>query len=109
MLLRWCLLGLCLLAALALGVSNAVAFTSIGALIAETAASRVRGLAIGGYNTFIYFGLMAGSIGLGPLIEAVGFARGFFLTGVINIPFIAFFVWGMLGYASKTAAEKADD
>ena len=88
-----------ILAALALGVSMAVAFTSIGALIAETVESRFRGLAMGGYNTCIYFGLMTGSIGLGPLIEAVGFARGFLLTGAVNLPFVAFFAWSMQGYS----------
>ena len=95
-----------LLAALVLGVSNAIAFTSIGALIAETAAPHIRGLAMGGYNTCIYFGLMAGSIGLGPLIEAVGFAWGFAFTGLINVPFIVLFAWGMLGYSGKAASQK---
>ena len=86
------------LAALVLGVSMAVAFTSIGALIAEVVEPRHRGLAMGGYNTCIYLGLMTGSIGLGPLIEAIGFARGFVLTGVINLPFVAVFAWGIFGY-----------
>jgi DHA1 family multidrug resistance protein-like MFS transporter len=86
-----------LLAALCLGMSLAIAFTSIGALIAETTEHRFRGLAIGGYNSFIYFGLMAGSIGLGPVIESVGFAYGFMLAGAINLFFVAFFIWSMSG------------
>lgn len=85
-------------AAFVSGVSMAIAFTSIGALIAETVEPRFRGLAMGGYNTCIYFGLMAGSIGLGPLIEAVGFAKGFVLTSVINLPCLLFFAWSMMGY-----------
>jgi MFS family permease len=88
-----------ILAALGLGVSMAVAFTSIGALIAEIVEPGLRGLAMGGYNTCIYFGLMTGSIGLGPLIEAAGFSRGFLLTGGINLPFVALFAWGVLGCA----------
>jgi DHA1 family multidrug resistance protein-like MFS transporter len=92
-----------LFAGLALGVSMGVAFTSIGALIAETVAPRYRGLAMGGYNGCIYFGLMLGSIGMGPLIEMVGFRRGFLLTGLVNIPFIAFYAWSMLGYSQKKA------
>jgi MFS family permease len=87
-----------LLAALSLGMSLAIAFTSIGALIAETTAHRFRGLAMGGYNSFIYLGLMAGSIGFGPVIESVGFAYGFMLAGAINLFFLAFFVWRMSGY-----------
>lgn len=86
-----------LLAALCLGMSLAIAFTSIGALIAETTEHRFRGLAIGGYNSFIYFGLMAGSIGLGPVIESVGFAYGFMLAGAINLFFMVFFIWSMSG------------
>ena len=86
-----------LLAALCLGMSLAIAFTSIGALIAETTEHRFRGLGMGGYNSFIYFGLMAGSIGLGPVIESVGFSYGFMLAGAINLFFVAFFVWSMSG------------
>lgn len=88
-----------LLAASSLGVSLAVAFTSIGALIAETTEPRFRGLAMGGYNSFIYFGLMAGSIGLGPLIEARGFGTGFLIAGASNLLFVSFFSWSMLGYS----------
>ncbi len=87
-----------LAAAFGSGVSMAIAFTSIGALIAETVQPRYRGLAMGGYNTCIYFGLMAGSIGLGPVIERVGFAGGFLLASVINLPCILFFAWCMMGY-----------
>jgi MFS family permease len=86
-----------LLAAFCLGMSLAIAFTAIGALIAETTEHRFRGLAMGGYNSFIYFGLMAGSIGLGPVIESAGFAFGFMLAGAINLFFVAFFVWSMSG------------
>lgn len=57
---------------------------------------------MGGYNTCIYFGLMTGSIGLGPLIEAVGFARGFLLTGLIYLPFIGIFAWSMRGFSKYT-------
>ncbi|BBO73228.1 MFS transporter [Desulfosarcina widdelii] len=88
-----------LLAAFCLGVSLAIAFTSIGALIAETTEPRFRGLAMGGYNSFIYFGLMAGSIGLGPLIEAIGFGAGFLFAGASNLFFVSFFAWSMLGYS----------
>ncbi len=90
-----------ILAACSLGVSMAIAFTSIGALIAETTEPRFRGLAMGGYNSFIYFGLMAGSIGLGPLIETTGFGSGFILAGASNLIFISYFAWSMLGYSQE--------
>jgi len=91
-----------LMAGVGLGVSMAIAFTSIGALIAETAEPRFRGLAMGGYNTSIYLGLMAGSIAMGPLADAIGFSRGFLWTGVINLPFVVIFAWSMLGYSRKS-------
>jgi MFS family permease len=87
-----------ILAGFGLGVSMAVAFTSIGALIAETVEPRFRGFAMGGYNACIYFGLMAGSIGMGPLIEGIGFTRGFLWVGAANLPFVAIFAWAMRGY-----------
>ena len=62
-------------AALVLGVSMAVAFTSIGALIAEVVEPRHRGLAMGGYNTCIYLGLMTGSIGGIPYEATLGSDR----------------------------------
>jgi MFS transporter, DHA1 family, multidrug resistance protein len=80
-------------AAVCQGMSLAIAFTAIGALIAETTEPRTRGLAMGGYNSFIYFGLMAGSLGLGPLIETAGFTIGFLLAGAVNLFFAGFFVW----------------
>ena len=88
-----------LLAAFSLGVSLAVAFTSIGALIAETTDPAFRGLAMGGYNSFIYLGMMAGSMGLGHLIETMGFGSGFLLAGASNLVFASFFAWSMLGYS----------
>jgi MFS family permease len=93
-----------LAAAVCLGMSLAVAFTSIGALIAETADTGIRGLAMGGYNSFIYFGLMAGSIGFGPVIERAGFARGFLVAGAINMVFAAVFAFSMLGYSRDAAS-----
>ncbi len=90
-----------LLAAACLGTSLAVAFTSIGALIAETAEPRFRGLALGGYNSFIYFGLMAGSMGWGPLIESVGFANGFMIAGAVNLFFVALFIVSMWGHFKR--------
>jgi MFS family permease len=99
-----------LAAALFLGLSLAIAFTSIGALIAETTESRFRGIAMGGYNSFIYFGLMAGSIGLGPFIESIGLVGGFALAAGINFFFMAFFGWSMSAYSRRESqGEPASD
>ncbi len=88
-----------LAAALAMGISNAVAFTAIGALIAETVAPRLRGTAMGGYNTCIYLGMMAGSFGFGPVVQALGYEKGFLLAALANLPAVVFFIWSMRRYA----------
>jgi MFS family permease len=77
--------------AIAFGISMGLAFTSIGALIAEVVPFESRGLAMGGYNTCIYFGMMASSASMGPIIRKIGFENGFFMTSVINLFLVGFF------------------
>jgi DHA1 family multidrug resistance protein-like MFS transporter len=77
-----------ILGAVALGGSMGLAFTSIGALTAEAAAPELRGLAMGGYNSSIYLGMMLSSALMGPVINRIGFKGGFVLTGLINFVMI---------------------
>ena len=77
--------------AVALGTSMGLAFTSIGALIAEVVPIESRGLAMGGYNTCIYFGMLISSATMGAIIQNIGFANGFFLTAGINLFLVGFF------------------
>ena len=77
----------------------AFAFTSIGALIAETVDSESRGLAMGGYNTCIYFGMMLNSALMGSVIQMIGFEYAFYLTAVVNIPLIAIFYLFMQNFS----------
>jgi len=76
--------------AVTLGVSMGLAFTSVGALIAGSVPAESRGLAMGGYNTCIYFGLMSSSGAMGSVIQEVGFANGFFITALLNLILIGF-------------------
>ncbi len=68
-----------------------LAFTSVGALIAEVVPPESRGLAMGGYNTCIYFGMMLSSALMGGIIVKIGFENGFHLTGLINLLLLGFF------------------
>lgn len=77
--------------AAALGISMGLAFTSVGALIAEVVPQQSRGLAMGGYNTCIYLGMMLSSALMGGVIERIGFTGGFFLTALINLVLIGAF------------------
>ncbi len=77
--------------AIAFGASMGLAFTSVGALIAEVVSLESRGLAMGGYNTCIYFGMMASSASMGGIILEIGFEGGFFITAVINLFLVGFF------------------
>lgn len=74
-----------------LGISMGLAFTSVGALIAEVVDQESRGLAMGGYNTCIYFGMMLSSALMGGIIQKIGFANGFHLTAVINLLLVGSF------------------
>lgn len=77
--------------AVAFGTSMGLAFTSVGALIAEVVPLESRGLAMGGYNTCIYFGMMLSSASMGAIIQKIGFGNGFFITAVINLILVGFF------------------
>jgi len=79
------------ISAIAFGTSMGLAFTSVGALIAEVVSLESRGLAMGGYNTCIYFGMMASSASMGGIIRKIGFEGGFIITAVINLFLVGFF------------------
>lgn len=84
----------------ALGVSMGLAFTSIGALTAETAPLEFRGLAMGGYNASIYLGMMLSSAFMGPVLVVLGFAGGFMITTGIGLLVTGGFFLLMRGPAS---------
>ncbi|MBI5576878.1 MAG: MFS transporter [Deltaproteobacteria bacterium] len=66
---------------LVVGGSMAATFTAIGALISEAVPTRIRGLAMGGYNTCIYGGFAVSAATLGAVISRSGFSAGFALAG----------------------------
>ena len=74
------------------GASLGLAFTSVGALIAASVDADARGVAMGGYNTCIYCGMMISSLFMGAVIEATGYAWGFYLTALINLGFSGIFI-----------------
>jgi MFS family permease len=87
-----------LAAALGMGVSMGLAFTSIGALIAESTAPGLRGAAMGGYNACIYAGMLLGSIVLGPVIETIGYGWSFMLTAAVSLVSVMLFLGLMRGF-----------
>lgn len=84
-----------LLCAAILGASLALAFTSIGALIAVLADPRSRGLAMGGYNTSIYFGIMAASATMGTVIVSKGYFFAFAAAGLLTLVGLVLFAFLM--------------
>ena len=66
---------------LAVGGSMAVTFTTLGALLSESVPTRIRGLAMGGYNTCIYGGFTVSAATLGAVITRFGFPAGFAVAG----------------------------
>ncbi len=72
-----------LLATSALGLAMGLGFTPVGALIAEVVPPTDRGLAMGGYNTCIYLGMMISSAVMGVVIGWLGYAWTYALMGLI--------------------------
>ncbi len=75
------------------GCSMGLAFTSVGALIAEVVPAGSRGVAMGGYNTCIYFGMMLSSAFMGGVIQTIGFTNGFYITALLNVAAIGLFAF----------------
>lgn len=75
-----------------MGMSMGVAFTAVGALIAEVVPREQRGLAMGCYNTCVYAGMMLCAAGMGPVIREEGFRVGFFLNGAVGVAVLLLFV-----------------
>jgi MFS family permease len=72
-----------LLASAALGLAMSLGFTPVGALIAEVVPATDRGLAMGGYNTCIYLGMMVSSALMGLVIGWLGYPLSYALMGLI--------------------------
>lgn len=82
-----------LLAALALGLAMGLGFTPVGALIAEVVPPDARGLAMGGYNTCIYLGMMFSSAVMGSVIGQIGFTASYILAGLVVALATGGFFW----------------
>lgn len=78
-------LPLFLIGAFAMGVSQGIAFTAVGALISEVVPPDSRGLAMGGYNTCIYVGMMVSALVMGIVTKELGFRTGFLITALVNV------------------------
>jgi len=79
-----------LLAASAIGVTMGLGFTPVGALIAEVVPASDRGLAMGGYNSCIYLGMMISSALMGVVIGWLGYTWSYALMGSI----VCLSTWG---------------
>lgn len=69
----------------AMGVSMALAFTSVGALTAEATPPVLRGLAMGGYNACVFFGMMLNAALMGRVAQARGFSVSFAVTAAVIV------------------------
>jgi MFS transporter, DHA1 family, multidrug resistance protein len=74
-----------ILCAVAMGFSMGLTFTSVAALCVETVTAEHRSIAMGGYNSAIYLGMMVSAAGLGPILGVIGFKDGFLLTTLITV------------------------
>ncbi len=74
-----------ILTAIILGFAMGLSFVPLGALVAETVPPQSRGLAMGGYNSCIYLGMMLSSALMGGVIQGLGFAGAYFLAGGLTL------------------------
>lgn len=72
-----------LLAGMLMGLAMGLGFTPVGALIAEVVPPAARGLAMGGYNTCIYLGMMCGSGLMGGIIQKLGYQGAYGLSAAV--------------------------
>jgi MFS family permease len=86
-----------------MGIGMALAFTSVGALVAESVPIEARGLAMGGYNSCVFLGFMLCSASMGPIIEAIGFTKAFFLTAGLSCVLTAVFYFMVKEFNSFTS------
>ncbi|HOI95149.1 MAG TPA: MFS transporter [Syntrophobacter fumaroxidans] len=76
---------------IALGITMSLTFTALGALISEVVPQDSRGLAMGGYSTCIYLGMMLSAVSMGALARDLGFKSAFLVTaGVIALTGVVF-------------------
>lgn len=88
-----------------LGISMGIAFTAVGALISEVVSADSRGLAMGGYNSCIYIGMMLSSLVMGVAIERIGFQNSFFVVAAVNLAATGLFYLIFNGAEALKAAE----
>jgi len=74
-----------------LGVSMGVGFTALAALVADVVPPELRGLAMGGYNSCIYLGMMASAASMGEFIARAGFPAGFAAGGAATLAAVILF------------------
>jgi MFS transporter, DHA1 family, multidrug resistance protein len=84
-----------ILCAAGLGISIGTAYTAIGAFIPEVVKADSRGLAMGGYNSCIYLGMMLSSLGMGALVGDLGYRNCFFIAALTNLVTTGVFYLGM--------------
>ncbi len=91
-------LALFLLCSAVAGAGMGMIFISLGALVSEVVPRESRGLAMGGYNTCIYLGMMSSSFIMGLVIRGKGFESGFFLTALITVLTAGLFYFSIRDY-----------
>ena len=67
-----------------IGIGMAIGFTTLGAILADSVQPTLRGLAMGMYNSCIYFGMMMSAAVMGPVVRRAGFGAGFLLGGGVT-------------------------
>ena len=63
----------------------ATAFVAIGVVFADLSAGSTRGVTMGAYGSVLFFGLAAGPLLFGPVIQTYGYSAGFTVCAVVAV------------------------
>ena len=93
------------LGAIFFGATLGTAFTALVALTAEAAPKEMRGLALGLYNSCVYFGMMLSSAVMGGVVRGFGFGVAFFVcAGLTLLVAFVFFSLHRVGFSGGSSA-----
>ena len=79
------------LGALLFGATLGTAFTALVALTTEAAPREMRGLALGLYNSCVYFGMMLSSALMGGVVRGFGYGAAFLVCAALTLMVALFF------------------
>ena len=95
--------------ALAIGTPFlAATFVAIGVVFADLSSASTRGVTMGAYGSILFFGLAAGPLLFGPIVQGYGYATGFTACAVTSVLLVLVMVAMQRDQARRRSARAAE-